>query len=411
MKKLISILVAFAMMATLGIAMAFAAPAAQSTSLTDSKITKNLNVPAGVAAPAAHFFFTVTPTEQPKTAGLTAKKVEIPFTDTTAGSKTASATLASFIGPNDATKKFNLSQPGEYVFTVSEDAFDVNGVASAPATEETAYYLKDSDNDSTETLAKDTKQYTLRIYVINHTPEQDEVNPPALEIKSITVVDATVTDNPETTEVDEVDAAKVDPATGFVFNNVYTKEINVDEQNGGAFNLEKDVTGAGDTAKAYPFTVSITLPASYLDANDAYTLTDSDGKTWTFGAGQALTQTRTDVALAKGEKLIFEKFPAGAVVTVNETLSDTVVQNGSKYTATAAATGITIDGTDVKNTTITTNEYAAKSAIKVTNNLDPAEITPEGILISNLPYIALALVAIGGLVAYVVIRRRNADEA
>ena len=38
-------------------------------------------------------------------------------------------------------------------------------------------------------------------------------------------------------------------------------------------------------------------------------------------------------------------------------------------------------------------------------------VTSTGILISNLPYIALALVAIGGLVAYVVVRRRNADEA
>ena len=39
------------------------------------------------------------------------------------------------------------------------------------------------------------------------------------------------------------------------------------------------------------------------------------------------------------------------------------------------------------------------------------ETTQEGVLHNSIPYIVLALVAIGGMVAYVVVRRRNADEA
>ena len=64
----------------------------------------------------------------------------------------------------------------------------------------------------------------------------------------------------------------------------------------------------------------------------------------------------------------------------------------------------TIAGKDLK---ATTGSLDAATAAVVTNNLNDADISPEGILISNLPYIALALVAIGGLVAYVIVRRQR----
>lgn len=405
LNKFFAVLVALAMMATLAVSMAFAAPAASSTSLQDSKITKVLDVPAGVPSPAASFDFTVTPTAQPTTAGLTAKKVTIPFTAAT-GTQTQYAPLASFIGLNDSSKKFNLSQPGEYVFTVSEDDFTAAGVATAPA--EGAYYLQDSDPLSTENLAKDTKTYTLRIYVVNHVAGQDEQNPPALEIKSITVEDPTSTGA-------TTDEKKVSPETGFVFNNTYTKVINETEQNGGAFNVEKEVTEAGDKAFGYPITISITIDEATL-VDGAYTLTAA-GKTWSFsdavdqetGAKTGLTATQT-VNLADGEKAIFTTFPAGATVNVVENVAATNVQNAGDYTGAASglATGTYAKGGELD---VTTAAFTAKGQVKVTNTLAASDITPEGILISNLPYIALALVAIGGLVVYVVIRRRNADEA
>ena len=52
---------------------------------------------------------------------------------------------------------------------------------------------------------------------------------------------------------------------------------------------------------------------------------------------------------------------------------------------------------------------ATEQTITIVNKY---QSTPtEGVLMANLPYIVLALVAIGGMVAYVVVRRRNADEA
>ena len=408
LNKFFAILVALAMMATLCVSMAFAAPAAQSTDLSKSAITKVLDVPDGVASPAGKMNFTVTPTSQPATAGLTAKTESITFAAGT-GTQTKVLSLADFIGLNNAQKDFNITQPGEYVFTVAEDSFDVAGVATAPA--EGAYYLQDSDSLSTESLKKDTKTYTLRIYVIN--------GDNGLEIKAITVVDASVTEDDQQ-EGSEVDAAKVNPedtdpnvtdpedkvGSAFKFTNVYTKTVTDTEANGGAFNVEKEVTKSGDTAFQFPIDVTITIDEATL-VDGAYTLT-AGGKTWSFTTGN-LTAKQT-VNLANGEKAIFTTFPAGAVVKVEENVAGTTVQNAAEYTGSASGLAT---GTYAKagKLDVSTAAFQTKGQVKVTNELDDKDITPEGILISNLPYIALALVAIGGLVAYVVIRRRNADEA
>ena len=396
LNKFFAVLVALAMMATLCVSMAFAAPAESSDSLADSVITKVLDVPAGVASPAASFDFTVTPTSQPSTMALTAKTETITFAAGT-GTQTKVKSLADFIGLNDNTKDFNITQPGEYVFTVAEA--------------NTSSFTQDTDAKTTEAMDYSDAQYTLRVYVIN--------GENGLEIKAITVVDSTVNEDPEE-EGSEVDAAKVDPedkdptvtdptnkeGSDFKFTNVYTKSFSDTEENGGAFNVEKAVTESGDTAFKFPITIAITIDEATLE-NGAYTLTAGD-KTWSFSTGN-LTATQT-VDLANGEKAIFTTFPAGATVNVTENVAATSVQNAGDYTGAASglATGTYAKGGALD---VTTAAFDAQGQVKVTNTLSSEDITPTGILVNNLPYIALALVAIGGLVAYVVVRRRNADEA
>lgn len=410
MKKLISILVAFAMMATLCVCMAFAAPAAQSTDLSKSVITKVLDVPDGVASPAGKMNFTVTPTSQPATAGLTAKTESITFAAGT-GTQTKVLSLADFIGLNNTAKDFNITQPGEYVFTVAEDSFNAAGVATAPA--EGAYYLQDTDSLSTENLAKDTKTYTLRIYVVNGNN--------GLEIKAITVVDASVTDD-TTTEASEIDNAKINPedtdptvtdpddkvGSAFKFTNVYTKTITDETDPNGAFNVAKNVTGSGDTNYLYPIKVTITIDDATL-VDGAYTLNGSKSGEWNFTtATKTLEKT---ITIKNGEKDVFATFPAGAKVKIEEQTSTmNNLQNADKYNGNAAGL---VTGTYTDGAKMTTNEavYTAKSAVTVTNNLESSAIEPEGIMIQNLPYIVLALIAVGGLVAYVVVRRRQNDEA
>ena len=145
----------------------------------------------------------------------------------------------------------------------------------------------------------------------------------------------------------------------------------------------------------------------YYAAGDTDTATAAEvagAKKYTFASGTEIFK------LAHNEQLVFTKIPFGATYTVEETDTDATYTATVKYTDYAAQTN-PVDftaGKKVEDKIMTNNETIGNYAI--VKNSRSTE-TPEGILISNLPYIALALVAIGGLVAYVVIRRRNADEA
>ena len=103
-----------------------------------------------------------------------------------------------------------------------------------------------------------------------------------------------------------------------------------------------------------------------------------------------------------GERLVFTDLDVGATVKVaEENYGDDFIQ-----TAVFNDTGATYNPTTATDYTVA----ETASELQVTNE-SKNDTTPTGILIANLPYIVLALVAIGGLVAYVVVRRRNADEA
>ena len=98
------------------------------------------------------------------------------------------------------------------------------------------------------------------------------------------------------------------------------------------------------------------------------------------------------------------KVTEGAVESATNTLAkDTANQGVSKTTETVLVKEKAASAENNKNAVEWTNENT-----KDAGDNDPGTT---GILVSNLPYIALALVAIGGLVAYVVVRRKADDEA
>ena len=216
MKKLISILVAFAMMATLAVTMSFAATN-QSINLANCKITKIYDVPTGVAAPEAKFYFKVTPTEFPKSTALNEKFEYIEYAANAAGGEVSkNLPLSDFIayGKNASGKDFNLTQPGEYEFTVVEVAGTPAGIASdAEKPANTSYFVQDTDTTTAENLAFEGKQYTLRIYLVNGATD--------LEVRAVTLVDSTKTDDDTTEDVDE---SKVSPETGFQFKNGFRND-------------------------------------------------------------------------------------------------------------------------------------------------------------------------------------------
>ena len=435
LNKFFAVLVALAMMAMLSVATAFATPANKSDDVALAVLTKDFQVPDGVTSPAATFKYKFDLQSKPASATTEDFDATITFAQDT-GDQLGLLYLkdvAVFNYDNNGLLQTGsrLTQPGEYVFLVTECGLD-----------DGSSFTKVNTN-ATENIDMDGQTYTLRVYVVN----SDD----GLKVSNITVqkgepkvLDEENEDLDTQEEVDAAnDGAKVDPddvittddndtpedtsddtithnGSDFKFTNTYSKTLGNDPSDDetdpdlkdAAVAVRKTVTGSGDTAYAFPFTASITIPDEMKkDAEQTFTATYGE-KTVTFTVeANATTSDTQNFALANGETLKFATFPAGAKLTVNENVATSEAQNGDLYTGNAAGLG---DGaTYGKGAALvyTTNAVDAQGKVTVTNNLDASDITPTGILINNLPYIALALVAIGGLVAYVVIRRKNADEA
>ena len=110
-----------------------------------------------------------------------------------------------------------------------------------------------------------------------------------------------------------------------------------------------------------------------------------------------------EITLKHNQRLVFTDLDVGATYTVAETEDagyTAAYVKTAEGTAAASVTGLSTNGT-----------ITEKDDSVAYTNTSKKDSKPTGILISNLPYIALALVAIGGLVAYVVVRRKADDEA
>ena len=177
-----------------------------------------------------------------------------------------------------------------------------------------------------------------------------------------------------------------------------------DSYQNAAFKMKKTVD---DTAgiynnEAFNFDYYITIPAGATAADVVAVKLDKDGQQ----VGEKFTPanldgTKNSISLAKDESVYFEKIPAGSKVAADE--NDPLASKNAtdKKAYVASNTGVAL-------TTLPTTGDPLVAEIQNKSNEDN---TFEGVLHNSLPYIVLALVAIGGMVAYVVVRRRNADEA
>ena len=420
LNKLFAILIAMAMVLSLTVISAFAALPADKQP-ADGYLVKYLKVAEGVAVPE------VTSTFEFKFESDSSGRV----TTATAAEAIAdqdiviSATDGNDTQAEDGNSKWNskkistflptYNHAGVYTYTVTEKSATItNGDATTQKVEEVG-----------------TGKYTMRVYVENENG--------TLVVKHITVATYGSTTDDGKKTIGNEDPTKTD-VDEFSFTNLYTKTNGKDEEDIkpeagklGALNVQKSVVDAptADASKTFPFTVALTPAVGHeTDTLTAYIWSKGTDGTYTKGTTPynfVGATPVTDIPLAADDILIFDKVPAGTRYTATETLANAEAYKyyNPKYEVTSAdanaaksgseAAGVTLAtaGDATKNGTylLTENEDANKGAlIAYTNTYDKAAAEPEGILISNLPYIALALVAIGGLVAYVVIRRRNADE-
>ena len=365
MKKLISILVAFAMMAALAVTTAFAADPAPTGTADSAKLVKYLDLDDGVVANNSLVFnFTFTNEANAQDVVTTS----IPYTGMTnnIGTKAISAIFANYTFP----------AAGEYIFDVAETA--------------ATHATWDATN---ETVTEDSATYKVHLYVKN--------TDNGLAIDKVTVEDA------QGNKVDPTDVDPTDGTKGFSFTNVYTKELKDDNtgDNTGLIDVTKTVSGDyGDKTFEFSFELNYTLPDNDPNAVVKYKVLE-DGTGEATATEQTATNGKIPFTLKHGDKLIITQAPQGLKWNTEElwtTAATTGLQNADKYSTTANGA----DGRTTTEATLTTNGAAA-----YINTLDNDDITPTGILMNNLPYIALALVAIGGLVAYVAVRRRQSDEA
>ena len=398
LNKFFAILVALAMMATLCVSMAFAVEdtAAGSETSADGKqsadalISKYLKVNDGTSVPDATFTFTFTAKDSDTTSATDTPAIN-PYQFKTKGndanmSGTAATNdgnavagvvrIADLVTNNDA---LIFSAPGEYIYEVQETAGTL---------------VQDEDTQTTETRTNDTTtKYTIRIYV-----KRGAGNTLVIDTITIAAPDGSKldpTENPVTdTQFDPDSASANDGAT--IVNN-YEKKKTIPEneltEDNAMLALKKVVSAADgyvNPNQEFPFVLTLTKPEDATAASDA------------------------------GEVLAFSELPYGAKYTVSEDLDAATVENSAAFTpkydwidVEAPATTVTgTKGADLALNGIgTVADTDTANKVTYTNTFDSEGTTPTGILISNLPYIALALVAIGGLVAYVVVRRRQDDEA
>ena len=386
MKKLISILVALAMMATLCVSMAFAA---DDDKVTTAPITKELVVPEGTAIPAgAEATFTFTnakvngaapeandPSIATQTLDLTTGGTKT--TDATANTDTYAYTIADVL----AGKTF--ARPGVYEWDV----------------EEATFVADDGNADTEDHLNKDTSKYKMVVKVVY----DDEGN---LVIDEVIIKEGT--DDPQ-----GGDPTWTKTDDGLAFENAYytttgNDTIDPDDpsdpddpvdpgdetQDDEGLSVDKQVTGTyGDKNTPFEITVNLALPQIPGADTAEAVIRRADGTM----ENVAIQNGDNVIALKHGEKLVFTKLAEGTKYTVVETDSrkGTAVE---QYTATGE---VTTAAAIVKGT----------NAATITNKSNQDDITPTGILINNLPYIVLALVAVGGLCAYVIVRRKNEENA
>ena len=353
MKKLISILVAFAMMASLCVAMAFAAdPVPEGTAQT-AKLVKYLQAGEGVEVPEGMTFnFTLTPIAG-NPADIDTVEVAIPVSGMTKDAN------GDYIGSKTIAEIFTgvtFPKAGEYKFTADE-----------VATTWTA--------GNGETLVEDQDTFEVHLYVKN--------DGTGTSIDKVTVsdgtdkVDPTEIHNPADDGQDETGKNK-----GFSFTNTFKKDLidpdqGQDEQDKtGVIDVTKTVTGNyADKTYEFPFELTYELPAANQGAVKYKVLKKS-----VTNAADVEEQTATGgkitFALADGDKLIITQAPQGTKWATLEKLADATCQNADKYQATANGTAFE-EGANASTEEATLTEIGTQAAYE--NTLEDTDVTPTGV--------------------------------
>jgi len=407
MKKIVTVALALTMV--MSTVLSVSATGLQQDDPETGTLTKILEVPKGVPTPDKTFNFVFTKSGIVNGSGVLdsadAVKATMPGlsnVSTTFGTSDTSTT-ETVAGYWDVTKTITDIVPtsttwphaGEYVYMVSE--------------------LQDSPADPA--LRYSLASYQMTVYVENTAPSDPNGN---LIVKNIGFKQF-INDAGTTADI----PAKADP----IFRNRYKELVKLD--------ISKMVTGQyADATLGFVFTPTFERALDKDEVISIGTIIGADGTptsrivTVTFAAnGTTGVADPTTFTLAHGETIKFEgvnssdteKFgkgtlPIGTTWTVMETGSagytaSAIVNNNS---ATEEGPFPTSPGTAGANLTVNTDGtnalIAGLSINKAAFTNEYRTVSPTGILLNNLPFILLIVVALGGFVGYIASKRRKATN-
>lgn len=375
LNKLFAILVAMAMVLSLAAVSAFAA-----TEENTIAVTKKLNVannmdPTKLAGEVVIHFDYKSATGSASETPASTKTKPITIENTTnivAGTESTAYYYST--GVLDPVEFFELGtgkNPGVYTYDVYET---VSTAITAEGTDE-----KNTGSDNLDPV----KHYTLTIL-------KGKDNSFTFSAKEDGANEKTII-NPGQQPGDI-------QGNGLAFENNLFEDISGNNYESAPFKFKKVVQDDANiyNNESFAFTYTLALPEGATIADDVVAVKNVSGTEETFTPALGANT----INLKDGDYVYFKKLPAGATVSALETATDVAAQAG---------TGAMYYCED-KGQQATMLPTAGLAEVVVTNISDKAGTT-EGVLINSIPYIVLALVAIGGMVAYVVVRRRNADEA
>ncbi|QUN12954.1 hypothetical protein KEC48_16060 [Clostridium sp. C1] len=325
---------------------------------------------------------------------------------------TGDKTISIEISSNDSDHKvaknifgdggLEYNAAGIYTYNVEETTQD------APDLDDPNYGLKCSD-----------AKYELVVWVKNKT-DKSGVYVEKVQVTQIQTDDGTETVggsnkvNPDPTP-DEGDGSDSE----FKFVNTYTKKAgSEDPSHPGhylATTISKDVEGDyADLTKDFDFNVYINLPDTYIgEGQFDGIIFESEEKVSEENKIDYILNgsTPTPIKLSDNQELRIYDLPAGTTYYVEEI-------GASNYTPSVVVKEknlTTVDKNGNKNMNLDSKDDGGKlnlitengNSIAFTNTYDDTSITPTGIIINNLPFVLMVVVAGSGLALYVVSKRRS----
>lgn len=348
-------------------------------------ITKDLNIAKGTTTPNVTFTFKFE-ADTNASQGLQGYAGEIPaIADKTVTYSDAITDVGDdeviTLTTGDILAGLTFPHAGVYAYTVREAQTGFTDTA-------------------TEKMTYDSKEYTLRIWVVNGT-EGTVIKGATV---STTTGKVTTTTNGKDTVTEGTDESKAANDNGFRFSNNYTKTSGT---NGDSITVSKAVVGEyADKSEDFTFTLNVTKASTDKSAETTYSYVITRDSDHANDNTDALTGTGTygtdlTFTLDADEKLVVKNLVAGASYTVKET-------GVADYTA-----SVVLDGTETKGEKGSDLQVTAEfvdekgSTAAFTNTNDGSEVPPTGIIINNLPYVMLILVAVLGFSFFFVSRRRR----